>query len=60
MNLKYRGAEYTVAPKELTIDCEVVEGKYHGIPTKIQLPRASKTLATLQELITYRGAKLAV
>ena len=60
MNLKYRGVEYTVTSNQVTVDCEFVEGKYHGIPTKIQLSRASKTLATLQELITYRGAKLAI
>ena len=60
MNLKYRGVAYTTSSQEVTVDFETIEGKYHGIPTKIQLPKNAKSLMSLQELITYRGAKLAI
>lgn len=60
MNLKYRGVAYTSNSKEITVAVETIEGKYRGILTKIQLPKNAKSLMRLQELITYRGAKLAI
>ena len=60
MTLKYRGISYEVTHTAIMIDSEIIEGQYHGIQTKIRLPQIRTSLAVFQELITYRGAKLAV
>ena len=60
MTLKYRGTSYEVTATATTIDSEIIEGQYHGIQTRIQLPQIRTSLAAFHELITYRGAKLAI
>ena len=60
MTLKYRGISYEVNSTGIMVNSETIEGQYHGIQTKIRLPQIRKRFADFEELITYRGAKLAI
>ena len=60
MTLKYRGASYGVIHVETGVDSKVIEGTYRGIKTDIHMPQIKKAVSDFKNLITYRGAKLAI
>ena len=60
MTLKYRGISYKVTRVETGADSKVIEGTYRGITTEIHMTQMRKTISDFKNLITYRGAKLAV
>lgn len=60
MTLKYRGISYEVTHVETGIDSKTIEGTYRGSKTEIHMPQIRKVVSDFENLITYRGAKLAI